>query len=130
MTSETLGSGETKLETAISYLLIIGVATSLFLEVVGLTLFYGQYADFSIMQDNIAFIYGENFFSFVATLLQGEHTQNTAFLFMTLGLVVLILTPYIRVITSVSYFAWKKNRKYVLVTLFVLIVLTISLALH
>jgi uncharacterized membrane protein len=130
MTPETLGSGEPKLETAISYLLIMGVATSLLLEVVGLTLFYSQYANFNIMQNHIAFIHGENFFSFVATLFQGEYTQNTAFLFMTIGLVVLILTPYIRVVTSVSYFAWKKNRKYVLVTLFVLIVLTISLALH
>ena len=130
MTPETLGSGEPKLETAISYLLIIGVATSLILEVVGLTLFYSQYANFNIMQNGIAFIHGDNFFSFVATLFQGEYTQNTAFLFMTIGLVVLILTPYIRVVTSVSYFAWKKNRKYVLVTLFVLIVLTISLALH
>jgi uncharacterized membrane protein len=130
MTPETLGSGEPKLETAISYLLIIGVATSLILEVVGLTLFYSQYANFNIIQKGIAFIHGDNFFSFVATLFQGEYTQNTAFLFMTIGLVVLILTPYIRVVTSVSYFAWKKNRKYVLVTLFVLIVLTISLALH
>lgn len=130
MTPETLGSGEPKLETAISYLLIMGVATSLLLELVGLTLFYSQYTNFNIMQNHIAFIHGENFFSFVATLFQGEYTQNTAFLFMTIGLVVLLLTPYIRVVTSVSYFAWKKNRKYVLVTLFVLIVLTISLALH
>jgi uncharacterized membrane protein len=130
MTSETLGSGESKLETVISYLLIIGVVASMLLEVVGLTLFYGHYASLDIMQNTSAFVHGENFFSFVATLFQGEYTQNTAFLFMTIGVVVLILTPYVRVVTSVIYFAWKKNRKYVLMTLFVLIVLTISLALH
>ncbi len=130
MTSEPLGSGESKLETVISFLLIIGVVASLFLEVVGLMLFYGHYASLNIMQNSFVFVHGENFFSFVATLFQGEYTQNNAFLFMTIGLVVLILTPYVRVVTSVIYFAWKKNRKYVLVTLFVLIILTISLALH
>ena len=49
---------------------------------------------------------------------------------MTLGLITLISTPYIRVITSVIYFTWEKNRKYLLVTLFVLILLTANLALH
>jgi uncharacterized membrane protein len=130
MTSKALGSGESKLETGISYLLTIGVAASLFLEVIGLTLFYGFYANLNILENSFAFVQGQNFFSFVSTLLQGNYTQNTAFLFMTTGLVVLILTPYVRVITSVIYFAWKKNRIYVLVTLFVLIILTFSLALH
>lgn len=130
MTSKALGSGESKLETAISYLLIIGVAVSLFLEVIGLMLFYGFYANLNILKNNSVFIHGHDFFSFMGTLLQGEYIQNTAFLFMTTGLVVLILTPYVRVITSVIYFAWENNHKYVSVTLFVLIILTISLAFH
>jgi uncharacterized membrane protein len=130
MKSGVLGSGESKLETTISILLIVGVVISLFLEVIGLILFYRSYANLNILENNVAFIRGENFFSFVYTLFQRENVQNSALLSMTLGLVVLILTPYVRVITSVVYFAWKKNSKYVLVTLFVLITLTISLALH
>ena len=130
MKSGVLGSGESKLETAISYLLILGVVISLFLEVIGLILFYRSYSNLNILENSVALISGENFFSFVRTLFQWENMQNSAFLFMTLGLIVLILTPYIRVITSVTYFAWKKNSKYVLVTLFVLITLTVSLALH
>jgi len=130
MKSDVLGSGESKLETAISYLLILGVVISLFLEVIGLILFYRSYSNLNILENSVAFIRGENFFSFVYTLFQRENVQNSALLSMTLGLVVLILTPYVRVITSVVYFAWKKNSKYVLVTLFVLITLTISLALH
>jgi uncharacterized membrane protein len=125
-----LGSGESKLEAAISYLLTVGVAASLLLEVVGLVLFYGDYASLNILENSLVFVHGQNFFSFIGTLFQGEYTQNNAFLFMTAGLIVLILTPYVRVVTSIIYFAWKKNRKYVLVTLFVLIVLTLSLALH
>ena len=130
MKSDVLGSGESKLETAISYLLILGVVISLFLEVIGLILFYRSYSNLNILENSVAFIRGENFFSFVYTLFQRENVQNSALLSMTLGLVVLILTPYVRVLTSVVYFAWKKNSKYVLVTLFVLITLTISLALH
>jgi uncharacterized membrane protein len=130
MKSDVLGSGESKLETAISYLLILGVVISLFLEVIGLILFVHSYSNLNILENSVAFIRGENFFSFVFTLFQWENMQNSALLFMTLGLVVLILTPYIRVIMSVIYFAWKKNSKYVLMTLFVLITLTVSLALH
>jgi uncharacterized membrane protein len=130
MTSKPLGSGESKLETAISYLLIIGVSVSLLLEVAGLTLFYGEYANLNIMEKGVAFVHGQNFFSFIGRLFQGMYTQSNAFLFMTMGLVMLILTPYVRVVASVIYFAWRKNRKYVLVTLFVLIILTISLTLH
>jgi uncharacterized membrane protein len=130
MKSDVLGSGESKLETAISYLLILGVVISLFLEVIGLILFFHSYSNLNILENSVAFIRGENFFSFVFTLFQWENMQNSALLFMTLGLVVLILTPYIRVIMSVIYFAWKKNSKYVLMTLFVLITLTVSLALH
>jgi uncharacterized membrane protein len=130
MKSDVLGSGESKLETAISYLLILGVVISLFLEVIGLILFFRSYSNLNILENSVAFIRGENFFSFVRTLFQWENMQNSSLLFMTLGLVVLILTPYTRVIMSVIYFAWKNNSKYVLMTLFVLITLTVSLALH
>ena len=130
MKADVLGSGESKLETTISYLLIIGVVISLFLEAIGLTLFFVSYSNLNIMENRVVFIEGENFFSFVLMLFQGENVQNSALLFMTGGLVILILTPYIRVITSVIYFVWKKNIKYVMVTLFVLIFLTASLVLH
>jgi uncharacterized membrane protein len=95
MKSDVLGSGESKLETAISYLLILGVVISLFLEVIGLILFFRSYSNLNILENSVAFIRGENFFSFVRTLFQWENIQNSALLFMTLGLVVLILTPYI-----------------------------------
>ena len=130
MKSDIIGSGESKLETTISYLLIIGVIFSLILEAIGLILFYYSFANLNILENEVVFIRGNDFFSFVVTLFQGENIQNNAILFMTLGLVTLILTPYVRVITSVIYFAWKKNKKYLLVTLFVLVLLTASLALH
>ena len=42
----------------------------------------------------------------------------------------MILTPFVRVIVSAMYFAWKRDARYVLITAFVLVALTISLALH
>ena len=130
MKSNNIRSDESKLETTISYLLIIGVTFSLILEIIGLILFYYSFTNLNILESEVVFIRGDDFFSFVITLFQGENIQNNAILFMTLGSIVLISTPYIRVITSVIYFAWEKNRKYLLVTLFVLVILTVSLALH
>jgi uncharacterized membrane protein len=130
MTQPGLGSGETKLETIISYLLMVGVVVSVILEAVGITLYYGKYGNTQVSQNPAVFISGKDFFAFI--IYQTRHllgSQN-ALLFMTLGLIILILTPYIRAVTSVIYFAWEKHYKYVLITLFVLIVLTLSLALH
>jgi uncharacterized membrane protein len=46
---------------------------------------------------------------------------------MALGMAILILTPYVRAVLSVVYFASRKNLTYLIVTLFVLIVLTVSM---
>ena len=123
-------SGESTLETAISYLLIIGVMASLLLEITGIIIFYRDYGHLAISQDQSLFIQGHDFFSFIYHQFRGNHTGNWAVWLMTAGIVVLMLTPYLRVVVSVFYFARRKNARYVVITLFVLIVLTISLALH
>ena len=130
MTQSSLGSGETKLETIVSYLLIAGVIVSVILEAIGIILYYGTYGNVQVSQNQAVFISGKNFFAFIIYQTQHLLGSQNALLFMTLGLIILILTPYIRAITSVIYFAWEKHYKYVLITLFVLIALTISLALH
>ena len=130
MTSPEVGSGETKLETIIGYLLIVGVIVSVILEVIGITLYYGTYGNVQLSQNQAVFISGKDFFAFIIYQTQHLLGSENALLFMTLGLIILILTPYIRAITSVIYFAWEKHFKYVLITMFVLVVLTLSLALH
>jgi uncharacterized membrane protein len=126
----TDGRDESKLEAIISYLLIGGVALSTILEVIGISLYFGSHGNVMVSRDPTVFIQGENFFAFIYDQIRNLFVAENAFVFMTLGLIVLILTPYLRAITSVVYFGWEKNRKYVLITLFVLIVLTVSLALH
>ena len=130
MTSTSLGSGETKLETVISYILVSGVLISLVLELVGIILFYIHYKNFRILESASVFVKGQNFFLYITSLFQGRYSPNIEFLIMIVGLVVLILTPYVRVITSIIYFISKKNLKYILLTLFVFMLLTISLIIH
>lgn len=130
MTANRSGSGGPKLETSISYLLIVGVIVSLVLEIIGIIILYRSYGHLAISQDTSMFIQGHNFFSFIYEQFQGKHAEGSAILCLTAGIIVLILTPYIRVIASVIYFGWEKNIKYVLITLFVLAVVTLSLALH
>jgi uncharacterized membrane protein len=120
---------ESRLETAISYLLISGVIVSLLLEVAGVILYLRGHGNLVISHDQGVFIQGRDFFSFIYQLW-GNHTGGTAILLMISGVVVLILTPFIRIILSVVYFGWEKNWKYVFITLFVLLVITLSLTLH
>jgi len=128
---KNLGSGESRLETVISYLLIAGVVVSLVLIVTGMVLFYLTYGQMNILlSDKDMFVQGNNFFNFIYRLVTGQYAVNNAVLFILLGIVVLLLTPFLRVVASVIYFAWRKEPRYVLITVFVLVVMTLSLALH
>jgi uncharacterized membrane protein len=101
---------------------------SLVLETIGILLYHLSYGHFNILEERSLFIHGKNFFNFMIELLQGGTMGKKAVFLMSLGVVVLILTPYLRVLMSVLYFAWEKNFKYILITLFVLVLLTMSLA--
>jgi uncharacterized membrane protein len=121
---------ESKFERIIGYILICGVAISLLLEITGIILYYRSRGQLKILEDRTLFIHGKNFFYFLAELIQGEEIHQKAILLMTLGIAILMLTPYVRVILSVIHFAQEKNIKYVLITLFVFVLLTISLAMR
>ncbi len=123
-------NSEASFEKTIGFLLITGVLASLFLESFGMTAYYTAYGHFHIQEEKTVFLRGQNLFSLIFQLFEGRYTQGRAMLLMTLGILLLILTPYIRVILSVFYFARKKDFKYLFITLFVLIILTVSLALH
>jgi uncharacterized membrane protein len=124
-----VGSGDTKLEGVISYVLIIGVVASVLLEIAGIILFYRAYGNLAISHDGRMFLQGENFFIFLARLFSGS-SASWPIRLITLGIAVLILTPYVRAMLSVIYFAVKENGKYLVITLFVLTILTISLLVH
>jgi uncharacterized membrane protein len=123
-------NAESKFERIIGYTLIFGVVISLLLEVMGIIFYYRSYGQFKIVENKALFIQGKNFFYFLVELVQGEYTGQKAIFLMTLGVAILMLTPYVRVILSVIHFSREKDVKYVLITLFVLALLTVSLAIR
>ena len=130
MISSDRNLSESKLELAISYLLTAGVVTSLILMAVGILLFYFQFGNLAISEKKVMFLQEKNFFHFLYDLLRGGNSPGRAIWTMTLGIAVLILTPYARVLLSVLYFFWEKDFKFSLITFFVLVILTLSLATH
>jgi uncharacterized membrane protein len=124
------GSGETNLENWISRVLIVGVVISLILEGAGMMLFYRLYRSTAIFSDSAMSIHGQDFFTFLVRLVFETQAVPFPLYLMTLGITVLILTPYVRTAMSVFYFASVKNIKYLIITLFVLTILTVSLATH
>ena len=73
-----------------------------------------------------------NFFEFVLSDLRSVFTDTLRpRLFLNLGIAALMLTPYVRVLASMVYFAVaERNWKYTLFTAFVFSVLTYSLFLR
>jgi len=98
--------------------------------ITGIVLFSLNSGSLSISRDPSMFIHGKNFFSFIFNILKGNGPENTAILFLTIGTIVLMLTPFIRVVASLIYFIWIKDKKYIFITLFVLLILIITLSLH
>lgn len=110
-------------------LLGAGLVTSLGLEVIGMALYYVAYGDFGVTRDGGVFVEGSNFFSFVYGLFASGN-RPLPLLLMTLGAVVLMVTPYLRVILSALNFVRRRDPRLLAITLFVLAALTVSLALH
>jgi uncharacterized membrane protein len=116
------------MEILIGYILLGGVLLSVALIVMG---FIWRW----VRSGNLQFEYtvaGMNLFEFVLSSLRQmtSHDLRPRVL-VNMGIVVLMLTPFIRVLASVFYFALvDRNWKYTLFTGFVLSVLTYSLFLR
>jgi len=117
-----------EMETLVGYLLTIGVILSMALIVAGLI---WQWLSLHNLQLNYT-LSGVNLLGFAVSdfhqLVAGAIGPR---LLLNSGIIVLLLTPYFRVLASMVYFAAvERNLKYTLFTGFVLTVLTYSLFLH
>ena len=121
-------TGGFDMEVLVGYILLIGVLLSMALIAIGVVwhwLTTGQLGlEYSIS--------GMNLFEFVLTDLRQVFTDTLRpRLFVNLGIATLMLTPYVRVLASMLYFAFvERNRKYTVFTAFVFSVLTYSLFLR
>jgi uncharacterized membrane protein len=124
-------SGEERLDVTISYILIIGVVASVAVEVIGILAYYNSNLNLNVTFQPADAMRGKSFFGFTMSALQALFQGSwTPMHVLGLGIVLLMITPYVRVAASVIYFTLAKNAKYFMITLFVLVVLTLSLLLH
>lgn len=122
-----MSDGDERLETAISWILIVGVVTSLILGAAGLALSYAQTGDQTLALTSQWRVSSNNFFSFVAAGLPSFLASPGPVGLVALGVILLMLTPYVRVIVSVLYFAKIEDLRYLGITLIVLTIITLSL---
>lgn len=119
---------ETKMDALVGLILLVGVLISLILVAASLIWKWSNSGQLSFDYQ----LAGMNLFQLVA-----EETRRLAIgavrphLLLSLGIAVLMLTPYVRVIASMFYFITVlKNWKYSVFTCVVLITLTYSLFLR
>ncbi len=117
-----------KMDVLVGYILLIGVLLSVILIVSG-TLWNWAVAHTLTTQFTIS---GMNYFGFLTSsfrqIFDGAINPR---LLISLGIVTLMFTPYLRVAASVIYFAFvSHNLKYTVFTIFVFTVLTYSLFLR
>jgi uncharacterized membrane protein len=121
-------SRQVQMDVLVGYILLGGVLLSMALIVAGLGWKYFQ-------TGGVRFDYkvaGMNLFQFVmAEIHLAVWGRMRPRLLINMGIAVLMLTPFFRVLASVVYFfVVLKNWKYTIFTLFVLLVLTASLFLR
>jgi len=138
MTANTLSSSRTvesaqewrqlEMDVLVGYILLCGVLLSVALIVAGLLWKYIQTGGVRLEYE----LAGMNLFQFVVSEIHlAALGQIRPRLLINMGIVVLMLTPFFRVLASVVYFlVVLKNWKYTAFTLFVLLVLTGSLFLR
>jgi uncharacterized membrane protein len=116
------------MESLVGYILLTGVLLSVALLSVSFVWRWVRVGSLRFEHS----IVGMNLFEFISSTLQ--KMASRAFrprLFLNMGIGVLMLTPFVRVLASVVYFAFvEHNWKYTLFTVFVLSVLTYSLFLR
>jgi uncharacterized membrane protein len=116
------------MEILIGYILLGGVLISAVLLAIGLIWHWARWRNLRFEHS----IVGMNFFEFILSTLRqvSSHAIRPRFI-LNMGIGILMLTPFVRVLASLFYFALKeRNWKYTLFTGFVFCVLTYSLFLR
>ncbi len=119
---------EFKMDVLVGYILLIGVLLSIGLIAIGVIWHYAATGRLGL-QYSIA---GMNLFHFVFhDFAEAAHPPLRPRLLVNLGIATLMLTPYIRVLASMLFFAFtERNAKYTVFTAIVFCVLTYSLFLR
>ena len=120
--------GKSDLETLVGYILLVGMLLAMALILAGLTWHWAATGHLQLQ----SLVSGMNLFQFVwADIQQVTSGSWRPELLLKLGIAVLMLTPYVRVMISMFYFALaERNWKYTVFTGVVFSILTYSLFLR
>lgn len=101
----------------------------MFFNAAGLVLDYAQTgsASLNIVSGSSWNVKGGNFFDFAYSTVASLFEGLTPIALVSLGIVILMFTPYIRVIAAMLYYGVERDWKYVAITSFVLAVITFGL---
>jgi uncharacterized membrane protein len=112
------------LQDGISWILRAGVALSLALESAGIL---WNYLNTGNSYPPPWFVQNANFFGFLSSILSSLAGGATPLAVTGLGVAVLVLTPYARIIAAVLYYAVEGDWKFVAITLSVFSIITVGL---
>ncbi|QQG48608.1 MAG: DUF1634 domain-containing protein [archaeon] len=115
------------LQVGIGWILRVGVIASLVLESAGLLLRYAQTGDASISLTPYWLANSGNFFAFLQSALSSLGGGLTSISLIELGLAVLVLTPYARMLAALVYYSLERDRKYVAITFTVFLIINLGL---
>lgn len=121
---------EEKLEEVISWILMGGVVLSGILEAWGIFLYRQTTGSLALAYTPAWKLSGNSFFAYLLRLARDLGSGKDHVSMMALGIAVLMMTPYLRVVAAAIYYALRRDGRYLAITLFVLGVLTWSLAAH
>ena len=116
-----------RVEIVISWVLRIGVVTSLAVVVAGLVLIFAHHPEFLSSTAELQKLTqpGADFPHTLSAVFQGAlRTRGEAI--VAIGLLLLILTPVARVAVSILAFLYQRDRLFTFITLTVLIILLMS----
>lgn len=118
-------TGRFDMESLIGYILLSGVLLSVGLITAGLIWHQAAYGNLNVRY----VIKGTNLLHFLKSTISGLRNRSAnPDLLVDLGIGTLMLTPFVRVLTSFfSFMVEERNWKYTIFTLIVLLVLTVNL---
>ena len=124
-----MSEGPTSLQLGISWILRIGVILSVLFNAAGLLLDYAQTgsASLNLVPGSSWNVKEGNFFDFAYSTSRSLFGGLTPVALASLGIVILMFTPYIRVFAAALYYSVERDWKYVAITSFVFAVITLGL---
>lgn len=119
------------LQTGISWILRVGVILSVIFEGSGLLMEYLRTGTSTLCIGGPGCdtwrVAGGNFFNFAYSTFGSIAGGLSATGLISMGIVILMFTPYFRIAAAVVYYTVEKDWKYVLITFFVFLLITTAL---